>query len=108
MYSYELIQQYMNVKNYTKAKQAAIDLGYSDAFLSKIKSGQKNISEESAIYIAQRCGLNVDEVLIKLQIEKSRNETEKSAWSNMLAKFEHGIKLNNSITYVGLLAVISH
>jgi len=105
MFSYELIQTYMRAKNYTQAKQAASDLGYSNAFLSNIKSGKKNISEESAIYIAERCGLDIDETLIKLQIEKSRTESEKSAWMMMLEKFSHGIKSTNTITYIGLLTL---
>jgi len=105
MYSFELIQTYMNVKNYTKAKQAAIDLGYSEAFISKVKDGKKNISENTAIYIAERCGMNVDETLIKLQIEKAKTDSEKSAWLTMLEKFKHGIKSTNTITYIGLLAL---
>lgn len=99
MYSFELIQMYMSAKNYTKAKQAALDLGYSEGFISKIKDGKKNISEESAIYIAENCGMNIDEVLIKLQIEKSKNEKERTAWNSMLEKYKHGIIATITITY---------
>lgn len=108
MYSFELIQTYMKAKNYTQAKQAALDLGYSEGFVSKVKDGKKNISEESAIYIAERCGLDVNEVLIKLQAEKAKSDTEKSAWLAMLKKYNHGINSINSVTLAGLLALIPH
>lgn len=108
MYSFELIQTYMKAKNYTQAKQAALDLGYSEGFVSKVKDGKKNISEESAIYIAKRCGLDVNEVLIKLQAEKAKSDTEKSAWLEMLKKYNHGITPINSIALGGFLALTTH
>lgn len=108
MYSFELIQTYMKAKNYTQAKQAALDLGYSEGFVSKVKDGKKNISEESAIYIAERCGLDVSEVLIKLQAEKAKSESEKAAWLTMLKKYNNGINPMNSVALTGLLALITY
>jgi len=105
MFSYELIQTYMRAKNYTQTKQAAIDLGFSDAYLSNVKTGKKKLSEESAIYIAKRCEMDVEETLIKLQIEKAKTEAEKSAWTTLLEKFTHGIKSTNTITFIGLLTL---
>jgi len=54
MLSFELIQAYMKAKNYTQAKQAAIDLGYSDAFLadSELSSKMQEIAEASVLKTA--------------------------------------------------------
>lgn len=108
MFSYQLIEAYMKAKNYTQAKQAAMDLGYSDAFVSNLKTGKKNISEESAIYIAEKCGMDVSEVLIRLQAEKAKSESEKAAWKDMLKKYKHGINPMNSVALTGLLALITY
>ncbi len=87
MYSFELIEIYMKTKGYSQAKQAASDLGLSSALMTRIKNNERNLPEESAIYIAERCGLDVTEVLIKLQEEKAKTTTEKNAWANALKKY---------------------
>lgn len=108
MFSYELIEAYMKAKNYSQAKQAAMDLGFSDAYVSNLKTGKKKLAEESAIYIAERCGMDVSEVLIKLQAEKAKSESEKAAWLTMLKKYNSGINPMNSVALTGLLALITY
>lgn len=108
MFSYELIEAYMKTKNYTQAKQAAIDLGFSNSFVTKLKTGEKKIADESAIYIAERCGMDVHEVLIQLQAEKARTEHEKETWLGMLKKYKHGINPTMSIIISGLLLQFSN
>ena len=108
MFSYELIEAYMKAKNYSQAKQAALDLGFSNSFITKLKQGEKKIAEESAIYIAERCGMDVNEVLIKLQAEKAKSDIEKAAWTDMLKKYKHGINPMNSVALTGLLALITY
>lgn len=103
MFSYELIEAYMKVKNYSQAKQAALDLGFSNSFITKLKQGEKKIAEESAIYIAERCGMDVNEVLIKLQAEKAKSDTEKAAWLAMLKKYNNGMNATMSLVISGLL-----
>lgn len=88
MYSYELIKIYMQTKGYSQGKQAAADLGLSPQSITMIKSGDRSLTEKSAIYIAERCKLDVEEVLIKLSAEKAKSETEKQAWANILKKYK--------------------
>lgn len=88
MYQYELIEIYMKTKGYSQAKQASSDLGISGAQITRIKTGERKIDEETAIYIAERCGLDVSEVLIKLQAEKAKSEPEKAAWTEILKKYK--------------------
>lgn len=91
MYAYELIKTYMRAKNYSQDKQAALDLNLSTGLISKIKVGERSLTEKSAIYIATECNLNLAEVLIKLQEEKATDATEKAAWSSILKKWFCGV-----------------
>lgn len=99
MYAYELIKTYMRVKNYVQDKQAAADLGVTKAMISKIKTGERSITEKSAIYIATECNLNLAEVLIKLQEEKATDATEKAAWSSILKKWFCGVISVKTMVY---------
>lgn len=108
MISYELIKAYMNAKNYSQDKQAAMDLALSKQMVSMIKAGDRFLTEETAIYIAERCNLDVSEVLIRLQAEKAKSESEKAAWLTMLKKYNNGINPMNSVALSGLLALITY
>lgn len=88
MYQYELIEIYMKTKGYSQAKQAGVDLGISGAQITRIKTGERKIDEETAIYIADTCGLDVSEVLLKLQAEKAKSEKERTVWSDILKKYK--------------------
>lgn len=88
MFAYELIEKYMALKCYSQAKQAAADLGMSPQMATMIKRGERNLPEETAIYIAETCGLDVNEVLLKLQAEKAKSEKERSVWTDMLKKYK--------------------
>jgi transcriptional regulator with XRE-family HTH domain len=88
MYQYELIEIYMKTKGYSQAKQASSDLGISGAQITRIKTGERKIDEETAIYIAERCGLEVEEVLIKLSEEHAKTDKEKAVWANILKKYK--------------------
>jgi len=108
MFAIELIQAYMTIKNYSQDKQVAADLGFDRSMISKIRTGVKKLPDDSAIYIANRCGMDVDEVLIKLQAEKAKTEPEKAAWTNMLKKYKHGINPAISLLISGLLLDFDH
>lgn len=88
MYQCELIEIYMKTKGYSQAKQVAADLGISEAQITRIKKNERKIDEETAIYIAEACELDVNEVLLKLQAEKAKSEKERSAWTDMLKKYK--------------------
>lgn len=88
MYQYELIEIYMKTKGYSQAKQAAADLGIDASQITRFKTGARKIEEETAIYIAERCGLDVEEVLIKLSEEHAKTDKEKAAWANILKKYK--------------------
>jgi len=93
----------MKAKNYTQAKQAAADLGFDASMISNIKRGAKKLPEESAIYMAERCGLDVDEVMIKLRAEQAKSESERAVWERILKKYKHGINPTMSLLISGLL-----
>lgn len=88
MYGYELIQIYMDTKGYSQAKQASDDLALSNSQISMIKAGDRFLSEETALYIAKRCGLDEEEVILKLSEEKAKTPGEKAVWANILKKYK--------------------
>lgn len=104
MFAYSIIEAYMKAKNYTQAKQAAADLGFDASMISNIKRGAKKLPEESAIYMAERCGMDVDEVMLKLRAEQAKSESEKAVWERILKKYKHGMNPTISLTISGLLA----
>lgn len=88
MFSNELIEIYMQTKGYTQAKQAGSDLALSPQMMTMIKRGERFLPRETAIYIAERCGLDNEEVMLKLSEEKAKTEKEKAVWANILKKYK--------------------
>ena len=91
MYQYELIEIYMKTKGYSQAKQAAADLGIDASQIPRFKTGARKIEEETAIYIAERCGLDKEEVMLKLSEEKAKTDGEKAIWANIIKKYKETV-----------------
>ncbi|WP_096779126.1 DUF3693 domain-containing protein [Zobellella denitrificans] len=110
MYSKELIDKLMYKKNYTQYKQAAEELGFSKQHISTINSGKAEITDETAIYIAKECDLDVKEVLLKLAEARAKTKETKEAWSAIIQKLA-GEKMKNKsieiISLAGLLPIIT-
>ena len=87
MYSKELINTYMRVKNYTQQKQMASDMNISASYLSDIYRGKRNFTEESGIWIAIECNLNPEEVLMNLAAERAKTPETKSVWAQVLKRY---------------------
>ncbi|WP_337843149.1 DUF3693 domain-containing protein [Rheinheimera sp.] len=94
-YSYELVQEYKKVAGIgsdTVASKAIPKL--SQGRLSDIKSGKHWLTEEQAVWIAEQCQLNIQEVLVRLSAETAKTEQGKTAWAELAKKlFGHGLAL---------------
>ena len=52
---------------------------------TKVKKGERHLTPAQAIQIADELGLDRNEVLIKLAIEKSKSDEEQETWSGVLS-----------------------
>lgn len=86
-YSYELIEIFKNKKGLTKNRDVItlID-GMNEGNLSNIKAGKRHLTQEQGLFIAEQCGLDIGEVLVKLDMERSNSTIVKEALSNLLKR----------------------
>lgn len=85
-YSYWLIEQYKVKSGIDKNREAAETLGLHEGNLSAIKSGKRHLTPEQALFIAEQCGLDIGEVLVKLDMEKTKSPAVKEALGKVLKR----------------------
>lgn len=54
--------------------------------VSELKSGKRHLTEDQAVFIAEKCELNIEWVIVNLAEEKSRNEKVKWVWASLAKK----------------------
>lgn len=73
--------------------------------LSQVKSGKRHLTEEQALWIAEKCSLDVAVVLVELAEECAKSEKAKSAWSNLAKKLKAASSVALLAAFLGLLSV---
>lgn len=58
--------------------------------LSKIKSGNRDLTDVQALAIAEHCGFNKEWVLVSLAADTNKSEAVKSVWSSLAKKLLTG------------------
>ncbi|RVT44640.1 hypothetical protein EMM73_16030 [Rheinheimera sediminis] len=58
--------------------------------LSKIKSGNRDLTDAQALAIAEHCGFNTEWVLVSLAADTTKSEAVKSVWSTLAKKLLTG------------------
>ncbi|MCQ1056929.1 DUF3693 domain-containing protein [Photobacterium sp. ZSDE20] len=86
MYINQLLNKYKELKNYIQDKQIAADLGMDTAKLSRIRKGDRYLTENEAIFLAEQTNTDVHEVLIYLAADKAKTFKAKQAWQDITAK----------------------
>ena len=102
MYSKTLLDEYLKAKKFTQYKQAAAELGFSTAYIAKVNTGREEFTEETALYIAVECGMDTQEVLMKLAEARAKTPQTKTAWSEAVKRYCTGAK---AAACAGLLAL---
>lgn len=86
-YSYELIEIFKKRKGITKNRDVLeLIKGMSEGNLSNIKAGRRHLTQEQGLFIAEQCGLDIGEVLVKLDMERNKNPVVQEALSNLLKR----------------------
>lgn len=86
-YSYWLIEQYKKKLSAKSDRQAALNIeGLNEGNLGKIKKGDRSLTPEQALFIAEQCELDIGEVLVKLDIERSKTPELQEAWTKVLKR----------------------
>lgn len=87
MYQDKLLDAYKKAQNYVQDKQIAHDLGLSRQKISNIRNGQRYLTENEALFLAEKIGLSDEEVLVYLAADRSKNFQAQQAWKNITKKF---------------------
>ena len=86
-FSYEMVQRFKEARNIRTDKEASETIqGLTSGNLSEIKKGNRHLSANQCIFIAEEIGLDPKEALLELAIEKSKSEKEKSILKDTLKK----------------------
>ncbi len=72
--------------------------------LSKIRKGDRHLTEEQALWIAEQCKLDAKLVLVELAEECSKSEAAKNVWHELAKKMKAATSV---IALAGLLLVSS-
>ncbi|WP_372771596.1 DUF3693 domain-containing protein [Pseudoalteromonas sp.] len=86
-FSYELIEKYKNFKGYTQDKQVVADVEkMHKGLMSEIKSGKKHLTADQVIFLANAIGMERNEALVKLSLERAKSKEEKKVWEDVVKK----------------------
>lgn len=86
-FSYELVEKYKNYKKYSQDKQVICDLEkMNKGSLSQIKKGERHLTANQAIFLAESIGMDVKEALLQLALEKSKSKEESKIWTDVIKK----------------------
>ncbi len=78
---FDLVYEKMGCKN---RKDLLRELDVSDGYLSKLQNGKKHLSEEKALKIASKAGLNDESMLVLLAREKAASDEARAVWDKII------------------------
>ncbi|MGF1740164.1 DUF3693 domain-containing protein [Vibrio profundum] len=87
MYQSKILDAYKQAKNYIQDKQIAHDLGISTQKISKIRNGERHLTENEALFLAEQIGITEEEVLVYLAADKSKDHKAQKAWAKIAKSF---------------------
>ena len=86
-FSYQLIEKYKEFMGYSQDKQVVADLdSVTSGSLSQIKRGERHLTANQCIFLANKVGMDQKEALLNLAIEKSKTKEESRIWSDIVKK----------------------
>lgn len=86
-YSYWLTEQFKKKFSLPSDRQVALRIeNLTEGSLGQIKKGTRNLTPEQAMYIAEQCGLDIGETLVRLDMEKSKSPAVKAELAKVLKR----------------------
>lgn len=86
-YSYWLLENYKKIKGLAANKDlVSLIADLSESHLSNIKAGRRHLTPEQAMFIAEQCGMDIGEVLVRLDMEKSKSPAVKAEFEKILKR----------------------
>ncbi len=105
MYANELLDAYKKAQNYVQDKQIAHDLNLAANKISKIRSGERYMTDDEAIFLAENSGIDPEIALLGCHADRNENPKVKALWEQIAKKF-NGLGLSAiSTACAGLLAL---
>ncbi len=88
-YSAKLIEKIKTEKGFSTDSQVVEVLPkMTKGNLSQVKSGNRHLTEEQALWIAEQCQLDAKLVLVELAEECSKSEAAKHVWHELAKKMK--------------------
>lgn len=87
MYINELLDAYKEQKRYLQDKQIAHDLGISRQKMSAIRKGERYLTENEALFIAEEIGADKEMILVYLAADKAKTHEAQTLWNNIAKKY---------------------
>ena len=86
-FSYQLVEKYKEIMGYSQDKQVVADLdSVTSGSLSQIKRGERHLTANQCIFLANKVGMDQKEALLNLAIEKSKTKEESKVWTDIVKK----------------------
>jgi hypothetical protein len=86
-YSYWLAEQFKKQLNLPSDRQVALRIEkLTEASLGQIKKGDRHLTPEQAMFIAETCGFDIGEVLVRLDMEKAKSPAIKAELEKVLKR----------------------
>ncbi|NVJ57995.1 MAG: hypothetical protein HWE19_16695 [Vibrionaceae bacterium] len=104
MYINELLDAYKEHKKYIQDKQIAHDLNISVQKLSGIRKGERYLTENEALFLADAISADKEMVLVYLAADKAKSYEAQALWANIAKKY-NGLGLRGISTICGGLAM---
>ncbi|WCP68654.1 DUF3693 domain-containing protein [Vibrio tubiashii] len=104
MYINELLDTYKEKKRYIQDKQIAHDLGISRQKMSAIRKGERYLTENEALFIAEQIGMDKEMVLVYLAADKAKTYEAQTLWNSIAKKF-NGLGLSSISMICGTLVL---
>ena len=86
-FSYQLIEKYKAFKGYSQDKQVIVDMpNINSGNMTQIKKGDRHLTANQVIFLAEEIGMDVKEALLQLALEKSKSKEESKIWTDVIKK----------------------
>ncbi|MFG0772338.1 DUF3693 domain-containing protein, partial [Vibrio plantisponsor] len=103
MYANELLDAYKKAQNYVQDKQIAHDLNLSPNKISKMRTGERYVTDNEAVFLAKGAGIDPEVALLGCHSDRNDNPNIKKLWANIAKKY-NGLGLTTISMACGAVA----